>query len=132
MTRDYIDFNHVPAEQMPIHERLVNWERWQRGGNAGNVHPMFRQYRPQGYAEPIAPGSVNALDATEVQKVMKDIPERNRIAVQWFYILRTSPTKVCQALGCSKSGLADLITDGRVMIKNRLTVQKPMCILTGT
>jgi DNA-directed RNA polymerase specialized sigma24 family protein len=126
--RNIIDFNHVPPEQSAIHERLVNWERWQRGGNAGNVHPMFRQYRPAGYAEASAPSTVNALDAVEVQKVMKDIPERHRIAVQWFYILRTSPTKVCQAVGCSKEGLAVLIEDGRTMIKNRLTVRKHMCI----
>lgn len=132
MTRHIIDFNHVPTEQLPTHERLVNWERWQRGGNSGNVHPMFRHYRPTGYAEATAPSTVNPLDATEVQKVMKDIPERNRIAIQWFYIVRSGPTKVCMALGCSKEGLAALIIDGRAMIRNRLTVRKDMCITTAS
>lgn len=130
--RIVVDYNQIPPEQLPIHERLVNWERWQRGGNAGNVHPMFRQYRPQGYAEPIAPSTVNSLDAVEVQKVMKDIPERQRIAVQWFYILRTNPTRACKAIGCSHEGLKALIEDGRTMIKNRLTVRKDMAIFTGT
>lgn len=119
-----VDFNHVPAEQLEIHDRLANWAKWARGGNSGNVHPMFRQYRND-YWEPTPPmAQADTLDAVEVQKVMKDIPEKQRIAVQWCYILRTGPTKFCRELGVSKDGLMALINQGRTMIVNRLKVKE--------
>ena len=119
-----VDFNHVPANQLEIHDRLCNWAKWARGSNSANVHPMFRQYR-NNYWEPIpAMAQADALDAVAVQKVMKDIPEKHRIAVQWCYILRSSPTKFCRDLGVNKEGLMLLIVQGRTMVINRLSVKE--------
>lgn len=122
--KNSVDFNHVPAEQAAIHDRLVNWAKWAKGSRPGNVHPMFRQYRNDYWEQAPAPSRTDTLDAVNVQKVMKDIPERNRIAVQWCYIIRSSPTKACQALGTSRDGLMQLINDGRLMIRNRLSIGK--------
>lgn len=126
-----VDFNHVPHNQAEIHARLENWARWQRGGHPGNVHPMFRQYRARN-AElaPSIASEVDGLDAVSVQKVMKDIPERQRLAVQWCYVQRNNPNRMCAALGVNKASLLILITEGRTMITNRLTVHKTMCINT--
>jgi DNA-directed RNA polymerase specialized sigma24 family protein len=81
---------------------------------------MFRQYRND-YWEP-APSQTptNALDAADVQKVMKDLPESHRIAVQWCYISRSGPTAICQRVGTNREGLMKLIVDGRSMLKNLL------------
>lgn len=122
--RAVIDFAYVPANQTEIHERLENWARWQRGGSPGNVHPMFRQYKAymMKYREQEAPRTeVDQLDAVAVQKVMAHLPQSHRLAVQWCYVQRSNPLRVCQALGVSKQGLLDLITAGRTMVNNRLT-----------
>lgn len=121
-----VDFNAVPLNQREVHERLENWAKWQRGGHPGNVHPMFRQYRPAKYAEssPSIAAEVDSLDAVAVQKVMKDIPQRQRIAVQWCYVKRNGHARVCELLAVSKQGLFELIVQGRTMVVNRLRVKE--------
>lgn len=115
-----IDFHQVKPEHQAIHERLENWARWARGAHSANVHPMFRQYR-HAYWEPAPQANCNDTnDALEVQKIMKDLPEPHRIAVQWCYILKSNPRKVCMALGVSKDGLMELIHRGRTMAANLL------------
>ena len=123
-----VDFSHVPSNQTEIHDRLENWAKWCRGSGSRNVHPMFRQYRDNYWEAQPAPTYLNTIDATEIQKTMAHIPERNRMAVQWCYIAKSNPTRMCMALGVSKQGLLELVTDGRTMVKNRLTVRKDMCI----
>lgn len=120
--REEVDFAYVPSNQTEIHARLENWARWQRGGHPGNVHPMFREYRARN-AElaPSIASEVDGLDAVAVQRIMKDLPQSHRIAVQWCYVQRSNPIRVCQALGVSKAGLLELITAGRTMANNLLT-----------
>lgn len=118
--RAIIDFNHVSPEQYAIHDRLINWAKWARGSRSANVHPMFRQYRNDYWQPSPSQTYTNAIDATEVQKVMKDLPEQHRIAVQWCYISRTGPTAICQRIGTNREGLMKLIVDGRAMLKNHL------------
>lgn len=113
-----VDFTKVKPEHEAIHDRLLNWARWCRGSKGQNVHPMFRQYR-NGYFEASPARSYSdTVDAVAVQKVMKDIPEPQRIALQWFYVRPGSPTRVCFALGVNKADLLELIHRGRTMAKN--------------
>ena len=117
-----VDFAYVPANQYDIHDRLLNWAKWARGAGARNVHPMFRQYRND-YWEPAPAASyADTVDALAVQKTMKDVPEKHRLAVQWYYIARSNPQRMCRELGVTKAALADLVIDGRNMVKNRLKV----------
>lgn len=119
-----IDFNRIKPGHEAIHERLLNWARWCKGSNSGNVHPMFRQYR-NGYFEPTPAASYSdTVDAVAIQKSMKDIPERQRIALQWFYVKPGSPARVCMALGESKAGVLELIHQGRTMMKNLVKVKE--------
>ena len=121
MSRNDIDFNVIKPEHMNIHKRLDNWARWCKGSNSGNVHPMFRQYR-NGYFEATPAASYSdTVDAVAIQKAMKDIPEPQRIALQWFYVKPGSPARVCMALGVSKLDLLELIHQGRAMMKNVAT-----------
>lgn len=115
-----VDFSHVPSNQTEIHDRLENWAKWCRGSGSRNVHPMFRHYRDNYWEDKPAPTYLNTLDAAEIQKTMAHIPERNRIAVQWCYVQRSNPPRVCLALGVSKAALLGLITEGRTMVENRL------------
>lgn len=117
-----VDFAYVPANQYDIHDRLLNWAKWAKGSGARSVHPMFRQYRND-YWEPTPAASyADTIDALAVQKTMKDVPEKHRLAVQWFYIARSNPQRMCRELGVTKAALADLVIDGRNMVKNRLKV----------
>lgn len=113
-----IDFNIVKPEHESIHKRLENWGRWCKPGSGGNVHPMFRQYRNSYFEASPARSTSNTLDAVAIQKIMKDIPEPQRIALQWFYVKPISPTRVCFALGVNKADLLELVHRGRTMAKN--------------
>lgn len=126
-----VDFHHVPERQREIDAKLVNWARWCRtGGGGSQVLPMFRGYRDNYFELPgAAMEPINVPQAVEVQKVMARVPEKNRIAVQWCYIIKSNPVRIARGLAVSREGLLLLITDGRDMVKNRLTVDKPMCIL---
>jgi len=122
--KDGIDFNVIKPEHEAIHDRLLNWARWCKGSNSGNVHPMFRQYR-NGYFEATPAASYSdTVDAVAIQKAMKDIPEPQRIAIQWFYVKPGSPTKVCFALGVNKRDMLELIHQGRTMMKNLSKVKE--------
>lgn len=119
-----VDFSHVPSHQDAIHDRLINWARWcQSGAGRGKVLPMFQGYRDNYWEIPAAKASpINVPDAVMVQKTMAHVPEKHRLSVQWCYVYRNSPMRVCQALGVSRDGLMRLINDGRDMVKNRLCV----------
>jgi hypothetical protein len=113
-----IDFNVIKPEHEDIHQRLENWGKWCKGSTHGNVHPMFRQYRNGYFEASPARSTSDTVDAVAIQKAMKDIPEPQRIAIQWFYVKPGSPNKVCFALGVNKRDLLELIHQGRTMMKN--------------
>lgn len=129
---EYVDFHHVPQEQMQIHDRLVNWARWAQPQHTGIVMPMFRHYRPYMYPESIPSSPINIRDAVEVQTTFAHIPEKHRHAIGWCYTIKSNPVGACRLLAVSRQGMADLITQGRTMISNRLTAHKKMCITSTT
>lgn len=121
---EFVDFHHVPDHQREIDARLVNWARWccgSSGGYASSCHPMFRGYR-DGYWQPAVSGGapVDVADAVMVQKTLAHLPEKNRCAVQWCYVVRNAPAQCARDLAVSRPGLLQLIIDGRDMLKNRL------------
>lgn len=122
MKRECVDFFYVRSGHAEIHERLLNWSRWARGGRGGgNVLPMFKDYRPDGYHELMGGGiPIDSLDAVALQKLFAGLPERNRWALQWHYrypFIRVE--KVCRVLAVSRASLSELVHDGRTMLKNR-------------
>lgn len=120
-----VDFAYVPHSQLDIHDRLINWAKWARGSSFRNVHPMFRQYRNDYWEAAPTPSPADTIDALAIQKTMKDIPEKHRMAVQWFYIVRSNPQRMCRELGVTKAALAELVIDGRAMVRNRLRANEP-------
>ena len=122
MKREDTDFHTVRAGHTAIHGRLLNWARWTRSHSASpSVQPMFRGYRPYAYPEAQGGGMpIDTLDAVGLQKLMHRLPEKHRLVIQWSYVFPfLSPFKVCRHLAVSKSGLAELVHDGRTMLKNQ-------------
>lgn len=121
MRRDAVDFFAVREIHRDIHERLLNWAKWARGGRGGgNVLPMFRLYRPDGYHELTGTVPVDSLDATRLQKLMVVLPEKHRWAIQWTYCFPfIHVQKVCRVLAVNRPALCELVHDGRSILNNR-------------
>lgn len=113
-----IDFNAVSREHEAMDARLKNWARWALGRSPGNVHPMFRHYRPDNY-ERVMLEPIDALDAQRIQKGVSHLPQRHALAVSWCYVTPGQPGKMARQVGSSLEGLYCLIVDGRQMLLNR-------------
>lgn len=125
MRRDDVEFHLVPDGQLAIHEALENWARWVRVRPHGwQVSPMFRMYRPEkstaGWWDRREPKvEVNVPEAVEMERAVSGLPEKHRAAVRWSYVFAGHPARMARELGVSKQGLADLVSVGRVMLRNR-------------
>lgn len=124
MRRDeHIDFFLVPDGQLTVHAALENWARWVRVRPHGwQVSPMFRQYRSHAWQweRPTVREEVNMPEAVEMEKAVSALPESQRAAVRWNYVLSGHPARMARDLGVSKGGLMDLVNQGRQMLANRL------------
>jgi DNA-directed RNA polymerase specialized sigma24 family protein len=118
--RDPIDFFHVRPAHMDIHNRLLNWAMWCKGGGRrSQVLSMFREYR-HGYEEPHPGSSVDTLDGHAVEKLVVALPEKHRTVLQWYYVRPYIPvTRVRKALGLTTSALLEMVHDARAMLRNR-------------
>lgn len=115
-----IDLHHIAPQHAAIDERLKNWARWSRDRGGGYVHPMFRGYRPDNFEREPPGQGVDQLDATAMQKVVVQLPEKHRLALAWCYIHPyISPGKTARLLAVSMRGLADMLFEARCMVINR-------------
>lgn len=123
MRRDeYIDFFHVEPSQLAVHDALCNWARWVRVRPHGwQVSPMFRQYRSHAWQweRPSVPDPVNIPEAVAMEKAISGLPEKERFAIRWSYCFQGHPAAAARHLAVSKQGLAELVTAGRMMLRNR-------------
>ena len=119
---DYVDFCYVPPEQEQMHERMGNWARWVRVRPHGwQTHPMWRQSRtPRSFdIDPHISIALDTLDALLIERTVSKLPEKYRDALRWQYVLRADPAGMARKLGVSRSGLLNLVCDGRTMTQNR-------------
>lgn len=123
MRRDtFIDFHLVRDEHLAIHEDLCNWSRWVRVRPHGwQVQPMFRLYRSKNWQweRPVSREQTNIPDAVEMEKAVSALPDKHRTAIRWAYVLQGHPARMARELGVSLQGLADLVSAGRTMLRNR-------------
>lgn len=85
---------------------------------------MFRLYRSSDARQlygrgPTASAPVDSSDASRIAKGVAALPEPHRLAVQWYYVRPVAPARACQMIGTTQPGLAQLVSDGRVMLRNR-------------
>jgi hypothetical protein len=121
LRRDPIDLTAVKPIHLVIHDRLLNWARWCKGGNGGGfMQPMFRGFRA-GYEEPeVISVPIDSLDGHRVEKLVIGLPEQHRTILQWSYVKPYIPVrKVCQVLAVPYRELPDLLHAARAMVRNR-------------
>ena len=121
MKRDYVDFSFIPESQLPMHWRLVNWERSLRGSVGSGVAPMFRQYRSsEVYGQGGGKLPLDHQDAEKIGRAVVALPTGNLLAINWWYVKPNSPAKAAKGLQCSIAELAQLVIDGRALLMARL------------
>ena len=121
MRRDPIDLHAVKPIHLVIHDRLLNWARWCKGGNGGSaMQPMFRGFRA-GYEEPpVVSIPIDTLDGHRVEKLVIALPDKHRTVLQWAYVHTYIPVrKVCQAVAVPYRDLPEMLHDARAMVRNR-------------
>ncbi len=116
-----IDFEYVEPHQRDIDGDLRNWALDQRNGIRQNVAAGFSQYQsPPGVRrERGSPISVDHGAAVMLNKEIIKLPERNRLALHWCYVKKSSPKTGCKTCGTTAQGLYQLIRDARQMLINR-------------
>lgn len=121
-----IDFHSIRPGHEPIHERLLNWARYVCSSGQGNAcQPMFRMFRSTylwGNYDAGIP--VDTLDGSRLEKAVGMLPEHHAAAVRWHYVYSTrgvSVYKACRVLAVRQDTLAQLVHDGRSMLRNRGT-----------
>ena len=122
MRRDYVDFHDIPERQLDMHARLENWARTLNSGPSNHAGPIFRLYqsserftRHESVRVP-----ANAGDARKIAAAVALLPERQRKAVQWAYVMRSSVMAGRRYLACTAAELAALVVDARDMLVNRV------------
>lgn len=123
MRRDLIDFHTVNDRHQAIHARLQNWGLAQRNSGRRDCASMFRGYRaPDDFLadDRAARIPVDQLDASDVQKGLRMLPEPHRHALQWAYVWPFVPAwRVRRWIGVTEAALLQLVIDGRDMLVNR-------------
>jgi hypothetical protein len=120
MRRDYVDFSYIPEPQLPMHWRLVNWERSLRSSAGSGVSPMFRQYRSsEVYSQGGGKMPLDHEDANVIGRAVVALPTRNLLAVNWWYVKPVAPSKAAAGMQCSLAELARYVIDGRALLIER-------------
>ena len=124
-TKGYVNYSEVLPEHEAIHERLDNWKRWLRAsGTSWTAHPMWRHLKEKEVIEARQRGEfpipVNSLDAHLVEKAVAALPEKHRFAIRWWYVFSGNPLKAAREIAVTKERLAEVVKEGRTMLKNRI------------
>lgn len=123
MRNDYIDFHAVADLHLDIHARLENWARWVRTSpqSGWTASPMWRQVKSlaRQWHVPEYRENCDLLDAHEMERQVRLLPNGHRDAIRWCYVYGGQPGKAAKLIGVSKDMLKKLVEDGRQMLKNR-------------
>ena len=123
MKRDDCDLHEVRHEHIDIHNRCLNWARYVGPGRfrAWGIQPMFQGYRSSEVWAADGPRNpVDQLDGHAVEIAVSKLPKKHRDAIRWTYVfVWIQPGKVQRHLAVTRAGLADLIHDGRSILRNR-------------
>lgn len=122
--RPFVDFASVPVSQWGMHDRLVNWSRWARGGSGESARteasPMFRLFRSseakRAYGEETTV-PIDKEDAIKVAKAVGHLPPQKRRAIHWWYLEGgRHPAGKAHEMGVEVHQLAQLVKDGRTVL----------------
>ena len=102
MQRDnYIDFHAVAERHEAIHARLQNWARSIHGWPLPKTAPGFDSYQsPPGVRRDTdVHVPVKKAEAQETGQWVVALPEPQRKAVQWSYVVKSSVRAGCRYTG---------------------------------
>lgn len=119
-----IDVFQVQARHNAIHARLINWANLVRVRPHYSVSPMFRGWRSNSrqWSAPEPRVEVDTRDGWIIEKTVCSLPERHRIALQWWYVFKWPSVRVMrQNLGVTEDGLLQICNSARDMVDNRLS-----------
>lgn len=116
------------AEIESTRERLRQWKRWAEqlpgvapeiwsGHRCQSVESRYVRRRPAARVIIRVPDP----EGVEIERIVRELPERHRLAIKLTYIknyLRRD--KKLALLGVSKRGYYKLVTDGELMVRNKL------------
>lgn len=118
------EVEYVPADLQGIHERLLNWARWQWSSARGSVQlgSAETRYRSPQCWHPVTPSiPVDLLDAVEVEKSLRLIPLAPwRAMLKNHYVLRLPADRCCRMLGVRFAEYGMQLNRARIMARNVL------------
>jgi DNA-directed RNA polymerase specialized sigma24 family protein len=118
-----IDFHAVLPQHYKIDGRLRNWGIWCNSTAAASSAPMFRLAAPTVSARRERQSNstnVDRSDAVRIALAVTALPEKHAAALNWCYVKPVGPQRAASSIGVSVEGLAELLTQGRQMLVNRL------------
>jgi DNA-directed RNA polymerase specialized sigma24 family protein len=116
-----IDFHLVDAKHHAIHKRLENWARYvsvRRPQWMGPIWKMGKSHGRQWHAPELS-DPLDQLDGHTMEKAVADLPAKNRDALRWSYVFKTTPAVAARELAVTYEVLAALVHGGRTMLVNR-------------
>lgn len=123
MRRDLPDFFLIPEGQEAIHGRLENWALYLEFKRPSWISPMWKQglSNSRQWHAPVLRPIVDSLGGHDMELAVRGLPKHHRDAIRWAYVYRTPPLKAQRMIGVTAATLLRLVTDGRTMLKNRVT-----------
>ena len=110
---------------MTIDDALQNWARWARDraiqGHCASIEYRFRfrttpdvDWREAPPVVPLPP--IDALEALEVERVMRHLPEGHRRALVLFYVVRIPYKGCCRLLHLGYDMWGKYLSDAQCMV----------------
>jgi DNA-directed RNA polymerase specialized sigma24 family protein len=112
----------VPFDQASVHERLLNYGRWACDKmQAGHCSSMEWQYDAGGReVQPARVARAAVLDAEVVFGALRQLPQRERVVLNLWYVNRRTPNRIAMRAGVSLRDLPAVLRSARQMLINRL------------
>lgn len=112
----------VPFDQAAVHERLLNYGRWACDKmQTGHCSSVEWQYDAGGReVQPARVALAAVLDAEVVFGALRQLPQRERIVLNLWYVNRRTPNRIAMRAGVSPRDLPAVLRSARQMLINRL------------
>lgn len=112
----------VAPDQQGVHNRLLNYGRWACDKmQTGHCNSAEWQYDAGGReAQPARVARAAVLDAEVIFGALRQLPQRERIVLNLWYVNRRTPNRIAMRAGVSPRDLPAVLRSARQMLINRL------------
>jgi len=112
----------VCVDHQAVHERLLNYGRWACDKmQTGHCSSVEWQYDAGGReVQPARVARAAVLDAEVVFGALRQLPERERIVLNLWYVNRRTPNRIAMRAGVSPRDLPAVLRSARQMLINLL------------